>query len=54
MEISVITKFDYDQALSISDDKDFQKHYNSCFTSNYLRDSPMAQEVNMDIQPVFN
>lgn len=27
MEISVITKFDYDQALSISDDKDFQKHY---------------------------
>lgn len=53
MEISVITKFDYDQALSILMIKIFKNTINSCFTSNYLRDGPMAQEANMDIQPAF-
>ena len=48
----------YKEALSISDDSDFQIHYkrapNSCFVNNYFCDGLMAWEANMDIQPVFN
>ena len=53
-----ISKHDYEEALSISDDNDFQIHYkrppNSCFVNNYFCDGLMAWEANMDIQPVFN
>ena len=49
-----ISKHDYEEALSIFDDNDFQIHYkrppNSCFVNNGL----MAWEANMNIQPVFN
>ena len=49
---------DYEEALSISDDSDFQIHYkrapNSCFVNNYFTDELMAWKGNMDIQPVFN
>ena len=58
LEYLEITKCDYEQALSISDDQDFQIHYrrlpNSCFVNNYFCDGLMAWEANMDIQPVFN
>ena len=41
-----ISKFDHEQALSIFDDQDFQKHYsrlpNSCFVNNYFCDGCMA------------
>ena len=53
-----ISKHDYEEALSIFDDNDFQIHYkrppNSCFVNNYFCDGLMAWEANMDIQPVFN
>ena len=53
-----ISKFNYEQALSISDDQHFQIHYrrppNSCFVNNDFCDGLMAWETNMDIQPVFN
>ena len=53
-----ISKHDYEEALSISDDNDFQIHYkrppNSCFVNNYFCYGLMVLEANMDIQPVFN
>ena len=53
-----ISKHDYEEALSISDDNDFQIHYkrppNSCFVNNYFCDELMAWEVLVEIQPVFN
>ena len=53
-----ISSKDYEEALSISDDNNFQIHYkkapNSCFVNNYFCDRLIACEVNMDIQPVFN
>ena len=53
-----ISKHDYEEALSISDDNDFHTHYkmppNSCFVDNYFCGGLMAWEANMDIQPVFN
>ena len=53
-----ISKHDYEQALSISDDNDFQIHCkrppSSCFVDNYFCDGLMAWEAHMDIQPVFN
>ena len=49
---------DYEEALSISDDSDFQIHYkraaNSCFVNNYFCDELMVWEASRDIQPVFN
>ena len=58
LEYLEITKCDYEQALSISDDRDFQIHYrrlpNWSSVSNYFCDRLMAWEANMDIQPVFN
>ena len=53
-----ISKHDYEEELSISNDTDFQIHYkrppNSCFVNNYFCNGLMAWEANMDIQPVFN
>ena len=53
-----ISKHDYEEPFSISDDNDFQIHYerppNSCFVNNYFCDGLMAWEANMDIQPPFN
>ena len=53
-----ISKHDYEEALSISDDNDFQIHYkrppNSCFVNNYFCDRFMNWEANMDIQTVLN
>ena len=58
LECLEITKCNYEQALSISDDQDFQIHYrrlpNSCFVNNYFCDGLMTWEANMDIQTVFN
>ena len=57
LEYLEITKCDYEQALSISDDQDFQIHYrrlpNSCFVNNYFCDGLMAWEANMDVQSVL-
>ena len=51
-----ISKHDYEEALSIFDDNDFQIHYkrppNSCFVNNYFCDGLMAWEANMNIQPL--
>ena len=51
-----ISSKDYEEALSISDDSDFQTHYKRApsFVSNCFCDGLMAWEANMDIQPVFN
>ena len=51
LEFLEISKFDYEQALSIFDDQDFQLHYrrlpNSCFVNNYFCDGLIAWEANM-------
>ena len=53
-----ISKVEYEAALSISEDKDFQLHLkrppNSCFVNNYFSDGLLSWEANLDIQPVFN
>ena len=53
-----ISKHDYQEELSISDDNDFQIYYKRppslCFVNNYFCDELMAWEGNMDIQLVFN
>ena len=53
-----ISSKDYEEARSISYDRDFQIHYkrasNSCLVNNYFCDGLMAWEANMEIQPVFN
>ena len=53
-----ILKHHYEEALSISDDNDFQIHYKrppiSCFVNNYFCDGLTVLEANIDIQPVFN
>ena len=58
MSFLEISSKDYEKALSISDDSDFQIHYkrapNSCFANNYFCDGLMACEANINIQPVFN
>ena len=52
------SKHDYEEVLSISDDKDCQIHCkmpsNSCFVNNYFCDGLTAWKANVDIQPVFN
>ena len=49
---------EYYEALSISNDNDFQIHLfrppNSCFINNYFEEGLMAWQANIDIQPVFN
>ena len=58
LEFLDISKDDYENALSISPDRDFQIHHkrrpDSCFVHNYFADGLQAWEANMDIQPVFN
>ena len=53
-----IWRAEYEAALSISEDKDFQlylkKSPNACFVNNYFSDGLLAWEANLDIQPVFN
>ena len=53
-----ISELHYYEAISISDDNDFQIHFkrppNSCFVNNYFDEGLMAWKANMDIQPVFN
>ena len=53
-----ISKEDYEAALSISEDSDYQLYLkrppNSCFVNNYFTDGLLAWEANIDIQPVFN
>ena len=58
-----ITKSEYENALKISDDNDFQIHWrrniqihlpDSRFVNNYFADGLIAWEANLDIQSVFN
>ena len=53
-----ISVTDYYNALSISDDNDFQIHLcrppHSCFVNNYFKAGLLSWEANLDIQPVFN
>ena len=53
-----ITKSEYENALMISHDDDFQIHFRRlpdlCFVNNYFADGLIAWEANLDIQPVFN
>ena len=52
-----ISRAEYEAALSISENKDFQLYLkrspNACFV-NYFSDGLLAWETNLDIQPVFN
>ena len=53
-----ITKQEYENALSISNDSGFQIHFKrspkSCFTNNYFAEGLMAWKANIDIQPVLD
>ena len=53
-----IIKSEYENALTISDDDDFQIHLrrlpDSCFVNNYFADGLIAWQANLDMQPVFN
>ena len=53
-----LTRAEYEDALSISDDNSFQIHTkrppNSCFVNSYFADGLLAWEANLDIKPVFN
>ena len=53
-----ITKADYENALSISEDDSFHIHLKrpsySCFVNNYFDEGLLAWEGNIDLQPVFN
>ena len=53
-----ISKVEYEAALSIYEEKDFQLHLkrppNSCFVNNYFSDGLLSWEANLDIQQVFN
>ena len=57
LELSISSE-EYYQALSISEDNDYELHLirppNSCFVNNYFSDGLKAWQANMDIQPVFN
>jgi len=52
-----ITKLDYEKALSISEDEDFQIHLkrmpDSCFVNNYFPIGLSSWEANIDIQPII-
>ena len=52
-----ISKAQYEAALSIFEDKDFQlclkSPLNSCFVNSYFSEVLLAWEANLDIQPVF-
>ena len=52
------SRAEYEAALSISEDKDFQLYLkrspNTCIVNNYFSDGLPAWEANLDNQPVFN
>ena len=58
MSLSEISIEDYEAALSISEDSDYQPYLkrppNSCFVNNYFTDGLLAWEASIDIRPVFN
>ena len=58
LESLEITRFEFEQVLSISEDDSFEMHFkrdpDSCFVNNYFSNGLLAWEANMDIQPVFN
>ena len=58
LESLEINKFEFEQALSISEDDSFKIHFRreakSCFVNNYFSDALLARKADMDIQPVFN
>ena len=53
-----LTEDQYYNALSISNDSDFQIHIkrapNACFVNSILTEGLQAWKANIDIQPVFN
>ena len=53
-----LIRAEYEDALSISDDRSFQIHTkrppNSCFVNSYFADGLLAWEANLDIQSIFN
>ena len=53
-----ISEEEYENALKISDDNDFQLHFqeaiNSCFVNNYFDIGLLAWEASIDIQPVLD
>lgn len=53
-----VSKNDYNWALSISSDADFELHLkrpiNSCFINNYFEAGIKGFRANVDLQPVFN
>ena len=53
-----ISKEEYEQVLSTSDDHDFQIHtrmpQNLCFINSYFADGLLTWKVNMDIQSIFD
>ena len=53
-----ISKTEYENMLSVSNDNDFQVHIerppNSWFVNNYFESSLLAWEADTDIQPVIN
>ena len=58
MEEINITEEEYNSALQIADDQDFQLHLecptDTCFVNNYFDIGLLAWEANIEIQPVFN
>ena len=58
MALLEISKEDYEAALSISEDSDYQLYLkrppNLWFVNNYFTYGLLAWEANIDIQPVFN
>ena len=53
-----VSKEDYNWALSISEDSDFELHLrravDSCFINNYFEAGIKGSRANVDLQPVFN
>ena len=53
-----VSKVDYENALSVSSDDDYELHLQRlpdwCFVNNYFESSILAWEANIDIQPVIN
>ena len=52
-----LTKDQYDDALSISNDSDFQIHLkhqlNACFINTFFEEALQGWQANVDMQPVF-
>lgn len=53
-----ISTYEYKEALSISDDNNFQVNLkrppSSCYVNNYFLEGIVAWEANLDIHSVFN